>query len=114
MSDISPGLSDFLSPGHADWQDFLPNPHGYYAARVLKFAQAPHGVPWGIGLCPFHGDDNMHNLLMVDLMHGAWYCSSTCGSGCMVEFHMRISGMSFDAAVRDLVLLRETRKGVRS
>lgn len=114
MSDISPGLSDFLSPGHADWQDFLPNPHGYYVARVPKFGSAPRGVAWGVGLCPFHGDGNTHSLLMVNLMHGAWDCSSTCGSGDMVEFHMRMHGMSFDDAVLDLILLREARKGTRT
>jgi hypothetical protein len=110
MTELSSELSDFLSPGHAYWHDFLPNPHGYYAARVPKFAHAPRRVPWGVGLCPFHGNDNTDILLMVDLMHGTWHCSSTCGSGDVVEFHMRMYGASFDNAVRELILLREGQK----
>ena len=79
MSRISPGLCEFLSPGQTDWHDFLPNPQGYYAARVPKFRPAPRRVAWGVGLCPFHGGGNTDILLMVALMHGAWNCSSTCG-----------------------------------
>lgn len=107
MSDLSPGLSDFLSLGNACWRDFLPNPRGYYAKRVPKFAPAPSGVMCGLGLCPFHADDNMDVMLIVDLFRGAWCCSASCGSGGMVEFHMRLHGIGFDAAVRELILLRE-------
>ena len=112
MNDVPCGLSDFLSPGDACWRDFLPNLYGYYVKRVPKLAQAASNVPWALGLCPFHGNYNADAMLMVDLIRGEWRCSAQCGSGDMVEFHMRMYGMNFDTAVRELILLREGPEGM--
>jgi hypothetical protein len=105
MTNISPGLDDFLSIGNACWWDFLPNPRAYYAERVSNFAPAPSGKPFALGLCPFHEGDDAIVMLTVDLNRGEWRCSAGCGCGDIVEFHMRKYGVSFEAAVREMILL---------
>ncbi len=88
-----------------NWRDRLPDPAAYYGARVAKLGK-PNVDGWAQGCCPLHED--RHESLSVHLSHprGGWRCFAGCGKGDMVSFHMRLSGMGFVEAVRDLVGMR--------
>lgn len=88
------------------WRDFLPYPKDYYAKQVPGFVQAPRNPLHGLGLCPFHESDNADAYLVIDLRNGGWFCSHSCGTGDLVEFHARRHGIELDAARCDLILSR--------
>lgn len=84
-----------------NWRDRLPDPASYYAAHVGKLTRA-NGSGYAQGKCPFHEDGNAS--LSVNLTgKGGWKCFAGCGSGDLVSFHMRRTGLDFKAAVRELV-----------
>lgn len=86
-----------------DWRNRLPDPTSYYRKRVAKLGKAQVN-DWAQGQCPFHEDRNAS--LSVNLSHGGWTCFAGCDSGDLVSFHMRLAGLSFKEAVRELLGLR--------
>lgn len=85
------------------WRNRLPDPKSYYRKRVAKLGKA-QSDGWAQGQCAFHEDRNAS--LSVNLSHGGWTCFAGCDSGDLVSFHMRYTGLSFKAAVRELLGLR--------
>ncbi|KAF1688166.1 hypothetical protein B1992_01765 [Pseudoxanthomonas broegbernensis] len=85
------------------WRDRLPDPDAYYRARIPSLGKA-HGNGWAQGRCPFHDDGTAS--LSVNLAHGGWKCFAGCGGGDLVGFHVRVSGLPFTDAVRDLLGVR--------
>lgn len=83
-----------------NWRDRLSDPGHYYARHVAKLGKA-HGNGWAQGRCPFHDDRNAS--LSVNLEHGGWKCFAGCGAGDMVAFHMRLTGLAFKEAARELL-----------
>ncbi len=83
-----------------DWRDRLSDPDHYYRRYVAKLGRA-HGNGWAQGRCPFHDDRNAS--LSVNLEHGGWKCFAGCGAGGMVAFHMRLTGLAFKEAARELL-----------
>ena len=86
-----------------NWRQRLPDPATYYGQHVAKLGRV-NSTGWAQGLCPFHDDHNAS--LSVHLMgeRGCWRCfSSSCGGGDLLGFHMRLRGLDFKGAVRDLL-----------
>lgn len=86
----------------ANWRDRLPDPASYYREYIEKLG-APNSKGWAQGLCPFHEDN--HESLSVHLSgaRGGWRCFAGCGSGDLLAFHMRRTGLAFAEAVRELL-----------
>jgi len=80
----------------------LPDPAGYYGARVVKLGR-PNGDGWAQGRCPFHDDHDASLSVNLVGARGCWKCFAGCGAGDMVAFQMRLSGSGFVEAVRELV-----------
>lgn len=93
-----------MSAAHlpANWRSRLPAAAAYYERHVSGLGKrGPSG--WGQGTCPFHEDGNRSLSVHLTGERGHWRCSGPCGGGDLVGFHMRLSGLDFKAAVRDLV-----------
>lgn len=88
-----------------NWRERLPDPAGYYAQRIHGIGRA-NTSGWAQGRCPFHDDSNASLSVHVEGERGHWRCFAGCGGGDLVNFHMRLQGMDFKAAVRDLIGLR--------
>ncbi|MBX3711619.1 MAG: hypothetical protein KF800_06640 [Lysobacter sp.] len=86
----------------SNWRERMPEPETYYRARVEKLGPR-HGNGWAQGRCPFHEDKTASLSVRLDGERGHWRCFAGCGHGDLVAFHMRLSGMGFVEAVRDLV-----------
>ncbi|MFT4247639.1 MAG: CHC2 zinc finger domain-containing protein [Pseudomonas sp.] len=84
----------------ADWRNRLPEPAGYYSARVAKLGK-PNGNGWAQELCPFHEDHD--TSMSVNLGTGGWRCFAGCGHGDLVGFHIRTTGKPFKEAVAELI-----------
>ena len=89
-----------------NWRERLPSVMLYYALHIRDLG-TPNAAGWAQAVCPFHSDSN--NSLSVNLAgsRGHWRCSGPCGGGDLLGFHMRLRGLDFKAAVRDLVGLRQ-------
>ncbi|MDC8637048.1 CHC2 zinc finger domain-containing protein [Xanthomonas hortorum] len=85
-----------------DWRKRLPEPESYYRAHVAKLGKA-HGNGWAQGRCPFHEDGTASLSVNLSQPCGFWKCFAGCGSGDMVTFHMKRSGLPFADAARDLL-----------
>ena len=85
-----------------NWRDRLPDPASYYAEQVAKLGKR-NGEGWAQGRCPFHDDRDASMSVNLAGSRGCWKCFAGCGSGDMVAFHMRLRGVAFAEAVRDLV-----------
>lgn len=85
-----------------NWRERMPDPETYYRARVEKLGPR-HGNGWAQGRCPFHDDGTASLSVNLDSPRGGWRCFAGCGSGDLLAFHMRLSGLGFAEAVRDLV-----------
>jgi hypothetical protein len=85
-----------------NWRERLPEPETYYRARVETLGPR-HGNGWAQGRCPFHDDGTASLSVHLDHPRGGWRCFAGCGSGDLLAFHMRLSGMGFVEAVRDLI-----------
>lgn len=88
-----------------NWRDRLPDPSAYYAQHVAKLGK-PNATGWAQGTCPFHEDRNASLSVHAMGIKGQWRCFASCGGGDLVGFHMRLKGLDFKAAVRDLIGLR--------
>ena len=84
-----------------NWRERLPDPADYYAQHVVKLGRA-NAKGWAQGACPFH-DDHEASLSVHVAGGGGWRCFAGCGSGDLVSFHQRRSGLGFPDAVRDLL-----------
>lgn len=85
-----------------DWRDKLPTPADYYAGHVDKLSHA-NATGWAQGRCPFHEDRHASLSVGVGTARGGWRCFASCGGGDLVGFHMRLTGLPFKQAVRDLL-----------
>lgn len=86
----------------SNWRERMPEPETYYRARIEKLGPR-HGNGWAQGRCPFHDDSTASLSVHVDHPRGGWRCFAGCGSGDLLSFHMRFTGLGFAEAVRDLV-----------
>lgn len=86
----------------ARWRKRLPDPETYYRQHIARLG-AVDERGWATGLCPFHEDHSPSFGAKLTSRHGGWICYAGCGSGDLIEFHMRRTGMRFCEAVRDLV-----------
>lgn len=84
-----------------NWRERMPDPERYYRARVDKLGPR-HGSGWAQGRCPFHEDGTASLSVHLDNPRGGWRCFAGCGSGDLLSFHMRLTGLAFADAVRDL------------
>lgn len=84
-----------------DWRDHLCHPDVYYRKHIEKLSR-PNGAGYSQGRCPFHDDHNA-SLSVRGAGRGAWKCFASCGGGDLVSFHMRLTGLPFADAVRELV-----------
>lgn len=84
-----------------NWRDRMPDPATYYAEHVAKLGKR-NGTGWAQGRCPFHDDRDASLSVHLDGTRGCWKCFAGCGQGDLVAFHMRLRGLSFVEAVRDL------------
>ena len=88
-----------------NWRDRLPDPAGYYADKLPKLGKR-NGEGWAQGRCPFHEDRDASLSVNLAGLRGCWKCFAGCGQGDMVAFHMRLRGVQFVEAVRELVGVR--------
>lgn len=86
----------------ANWRERLPDPATYYTALIAKLS-APNAAGWAQGCCPFHEDHNASLSVNMRGERGGWRCFSGCGSGDLLNFHMRRSGLLFADAVAELL-----------
>lgn len=78
----------------------VPLPLDYYSRELGKLSRINH-AGWAQARCPFHDDG--HASLSVQLSgRGGWRCFAGCGSGDLISFHMKRTGLNFSAALRDL------------
>ena len=56
--------------------------------------------PNGRGLCPFHDDHN--SSFAVNAEKNYWHCFAGCGGGSLIDFYMKMKGVDFKDAVREL------------
>lgn len=85
-----------------NWRERMPDPETYYRAHVEKLGLR-RGNGWAQGRCPFHNDGTASLSINLDSQCGGWRCFAGCGSGDLLSFHMRLTGLAFVEAVRDLV-----------
>lgn len=85
-----------------NWRDRMPDPATYYGQHVTKLSRT-NATGWAQGVCPFHEDKNKSLSVCMAGGHGGWRCFAGCGGGDLVGFHSRLRGMTFRAAVRDLL-----------
>ena len=88
-----------------DWRDRLPAPSTYYRLCVAKLGRS-NAAGWAQGVCPFHEDRSPSLSVQMADTHGGWRCWAECGSGDLVGFHMKRTGLPFTDAVRDLLGMR--------
>lgn len=61
------------------------------------------------GKCPFH--DDRRASLSVNLESGLWRCHAGCGSGNATTFHMKLNGVDFRTARKDLAVIAGVSEG---
>lgn len=80
----------------------MPDPEVYYRRRVESLGRRRR-FGWAQGCCPFHDDGTASLSVHLEGTHGGWRCFAGCGSGDLLAFHMRLTGMPFAEAVHDLL-----------
>ena len=95
------GVSTRIDHLPSNWRERLPAPGTYYRQHVQKLSKA-NATGWAQGICPLHEDRNA-SLSVHVTGDGHWRCFASCGGGDLVGFHMRLRGVDFKAAVRDLL-----------
>ncbi len=79
-------------------RDQLPDPKDYYRQQ---FGALPTRSEWLTARCPFHEDHRPS--LSINLVHGGFCCHAGGASGRdVLDFHMRLNGMDFITAAKDL------------
>jgi len=72
----------------------------YYHAHVKKLGH-PNSDGWAPAQCLFH--DDAHASASVNLNTGAFRCHGCGEHGDLVAVHMKLTGLEFKPAVRDLL-----------
>lgn len=70
----------------------------YFSGEVPSITW--NGDSQGIGLCPFHDDQN--KSLSVNASEGVFYCHGCGEKGTVFDFHMKRHGLTFKEAINDL------------
>lgn len=86
----------------ANWRDRMPDPATYYVAKVGALTRA-NAQGFAQARCPFHDDKVASLSVNIGDARGGWRCFAGCGSGDLLAFHMRLTGLTFPAAVADLL-----------
>lgn len=85
-----------------NWRERLPSPETYYRTRIERLGAARESG-WAPGRCPFHDDHSASLSVHLGGERGGWRCFAGCGHGDLVSFHMRLTGLGFVEAVRELI-----------
>ncbi len=83
-------------------KDRLPIPLEYYRARLHRLRVRGQ---WATARCPFHEDKNPS--LSVSLTHGGFICFACGVKGDLLDFHQRLTGLSFVEAAKALGAWRD-------
>jgi len=87
----------------SNWPYMLPEPKQYFRRRIAELC-SPNAIGWAQGKCPFHKDPAAAFCVNLRWDQPQWRCFGGCGSGNMVDFHMRMYGLDFSEAVAELLL----------
>lgn len=83
-------------------RDLLPSPGQYFRDHGIRFSG---GLEWKSSDCPFCG---VEKALLVRLDSGGHRCTACGAHGRdILAFHMKLSGLPFKKAARDLGAWRE-------
>lgn len=83
---------------HSNYIQNLIDPEGYYAQ---VFPRVAFRAEWVKVNCPFH--DDRTPSLSINVRHGGFICRGECRmSGNLIQFHMKIKGLKYKAALKDL------------
>lgn len=85
-----------------NWRERLTAP-AFYDGLVVVNLCAGNARDSARGCCPFHPDEANSLTVQVGDSRGAWRCEAGCGGGDLIGFHQRLTGLSFKAAVRNLL-----------
>lgn len=90
--------------GHlpSNWHYMLPEARYYFGKRVADLRK-PNATGWAQGKCPFHDDLNAAFSVNLKWDSPRWRCFGGCGEGGMVEFHMRLYGLTHLDAAAELL-----------
>lgn len=67
---------------------------------VMELVEQYVDLKHGMGKCPFHDDRNPS--FSVNEKENYWNCFAGCGGGSVIDFWMKLNGLEFKDAVRDL------------
>ncbi|WP_457097535.1 CHC2 zinc finger domain-containing protein [Lysobacter sp. P5_B9] len=86
----------------SNWRDRLPLPECYYRATIKGLGTSKTNGQ-GVGICPFHADNEP--MLQVDMVgqRGTWHCPVCDARGDMIAFVMKRGNVPFPVAIRDLM-----------
>jgi hypothetical protein len=105
MSRPSPRRGKHRSPGAFQKKNVvkatLP-PAGEIYRQFVPSLGHPNFTGWSLGLCPFHPDVHPSFVANVQEKNGGWKCFAGCGSGDLINFYMRATGLGFADALREL------------
>ena len=111
MNAAVPKFGEGLGPGRArpyrvptNWRARLAllDTHSYFRTRLVSVS-APNPTGWASARCPFHEDRNASLSILLKGDRGGWRCHAGCGSGDLVGFHRKLTGLGFAEAVRELL-----------
>jgi len=79
--------------------DRLPYAALYYPryVRLAHMIEEEDGIAWECGQCPLHNDSDdsfRFEYVFRDSRPGGFWRCPQCGSGDMIDFHMRLTGKS--------------------
>lgn len=80
-----------------------------YSAFYKGHIPSLKGEPQANGKCPFH--DDKRPSFSVNYGNGLWICRAGCGEGNAIGFYMRLKGLDFKTALRELAEIAGLRKG---
>ncbi len=86
-------------PDHLDFRTF-------YKEAIPTLSS---GNVQATGRCPFHDDERAS--FSVNLDTGLWMCHAGCGSGNAIAFHMKLNGVDYETARKDLVVIAGVSEG---
>lgn len=85
-----------------NWRERIPSPDEYFSSAVPTLTRA-NVNGWAQGRCPFHDDGNASLSVNLRGDKGRWRCFASCGGGDLIGFHMKLRGLEFNEAIRDLL-----------
>jgi hypothetical protein len=102
-SSISFGNKPPTSYMPRNWRDRLRLPLDYYRQHVANLS-APDSTGMATGDCPLCADRGGTFVANVGHPRGHWRCDAGCGEGDMIAFAQRMFGLTFQQAVRSLIV----------